>query len=364
MGGSVWFVTPTVRRIKDASLAAMRQGFQEAFREARQGAGWVGPSRQAGVLGVSGVIEAPWSPVTGWGLHGHYLVFFDHQDSQRAQAACQLLIGRFLRLLPDHGLTGTWSAQDAEECVDATKAARYCGKLASELAHGWVKTGRKRGSTSVHAFALAAKGTMQVDVEGLDRVSRKRCRELWQEYAGAMKGIRLGVVSHHLARKLGIVAEADDEQPGVRQLLELERVGTIEAPTWDGLVGRGRVGELLSRVEGFVRRIEFDDDDVEPEYDGWRDVLAWALDAGREDNEGDDDFLRRDAGRPDRPSPSPAEVKASVDADRMMARRRVRASLNAATGAGTFARLRRAIADDAAAHPGILLTEAEVLMAA
>lgn len=363
-GGSVWFVTPTVRRKRNQSLAAMRSGFQEAFRTARQGKGWVGPAKQAGVLGVSGVVEAPWSPQTGWGLHGHYLVFFDHRESDRALESCKLLIGRFLARLPEYGLSGTWSAQDAEECVDAEKAAKYCGKIASELAHGWVKKSRKEKSTSVHPFALAAKASMEgVDVPGLERVSPARCRELWLEYAAAMKGIRLGVISSHLAKKLGIASADDNEKPGLRQLLEDERIDTIETPTWNRLVGRGRVGELFARIVSSVQLVEVEG--MELEYVGWQEVRAWALEAGAEDRPGDDEFLRRDPSRPvPSPSISPADRKASAEADRVMALRRILSVVRSSTGAGTLATIRRAIAADVAAYPGIVLTEAEILRAA
>lgn len=361
-GGSVWFVTPTVRRKRNQPLAAMRSGFQEAFRTARQGKGWVGPAKQAGVLGVSGVVEAPWSSQTGWGLHGHYLVFFDHRESDRALEACKLLIGRFLARLPEYGLSGTWSAQDAEECVDAEKAAKYCGKIASELAHGWVKKSRKEKSTSVHPFALAAKASMEgVDVPSLERVSPARCRELWLEYAAAMKGIRLGVISSHLAKKLGIASAEDNEKPGLRQLLEDERIDTIETPTWNRLVGRGRVGEFFARIESSVRLDERED--MKREYEGWQEVRAWALEAGAEDRPGDDEFLRRDPSRPASRPPSPADLQASAAADRMMALRRVVSVVRSSTGTGTLDTIRRAAAADAAAHPGIALTETEVIQA-
>ncbi|NEW98625.1 hypothetical protein DY467_17755 [Rhodopseudomonas sp. BR0G17] len=202
-----------------------------------------------------------------------------------------MLIGRFLDRLPDHGLSGTWSAQDAEECRDAQNAANYCGKVAAELAHGWVKKGRKLVSTSVHPFALAARATMKtadgsyIDVPGLERVSPKRCKALWQEYAAAMPGTRLGVISASLARKLGIEPSADDEEGGVQQMLEQDQLGTIPAPTWNRLVRRALAGTFLSKIEADV--------DTEDGY-GWEEVEAWALDAGKEDKPGDDEFLRRD----------------------------------------------------------------------
>ncbi|UYO41962.1 hypothetical protein KQX62_11990 [Rhodopseudomonas palustris] len=284
-GGSIWFITPTVRRVHDQHLSAMKAGFQAAWREARQGAGWTKPAKAAGILGLTNVVEAPWSPVTGWGLHGHTLVFFDHCDADRAREACDLLIRRFLDRLPDHGLSGTWSAQDAEECRDAQTAAKYCGKVAAELAHGWVKKGQKLASTSVHAFALAARATMKtpdgepISVPGLARVSPKRCKDLWQEYAAAMPGTRIGVISAGLAKKLGIARADDDENDGVQQLLEDERIGTIPAPTWNRLVRRALAGTFLSKVET----------NVDPEDGcGWDEIEAWALDAGKSEKSTED----------------------------------------------------------------------------
>lgn len=284
-GGSIWFITPTVRRLREQPLSAMKSGFQAAWREARQGAGWSKPAKAAGILGLTNVIEAPWSPVTGWGLHGHTLVFFDHCDADRAREACELLISRFLERLADHGLSGTWSAQDAEECRDAQKAAKYCGKVAAELAHGWVKKGQKLASTSVHAFALAARATMKtqdgepLNVPRLARVSPKRCKDLWREYAAAMPGTRLGVISASLAKKLGIACADDAENDGVQQLLEDERIGTIPAPTWNRLVRRALAGTFLSKVEANV--------DPEDGY-GWDEIEAWALDAGKSEKSTED----------------------------------------------------------------------------
>ncbi|WP_188909946.1 hypothetical protein [Aureimonas endophytica] len=255
-GGMVWFVTPTAKRTRNQALAAMKEGVQAAWREARMGAGWKGPAARAGLLGVSNVLEAPWSPSTGWGVHLHALVFFDHQDEARAERAVRLLLARYLRRLRTRGLKASSGAQQAERCHDAEKAAAYCGKLASELAHGWVKEGRKEKSTSVHPFALAARATMRENdgaplvVPGLERVTAKECLALWREYAACMKGLRLGVVSPGLKAKLGIVsASADDEAGGVAQTLEEQRVGSLPFTTWNSLLRRGLAGTFLGRVE-------------------------------------------------------------------------------------------------------------------
>jgi hypothetical protein len=305
-------------------------------------------------------MEAPWSSVTGWGVHLHALLFFDHQDEKRAGKAVRLLLSRYLRRLSVHGLKGTSGAQQAERCRDAEKAAFYCGKLASELAHGWVKEGRKAGSTSVHPFAIAAKATLRsgegnpIDVPGLECVSRERCRELWREYAAAMPGTRLGVISPSLARKLGIESEDDEEDGGVRQLLEEERIGQLPSPTWNRLIRRALAGTFLSKVEH----------GVDPDGYGWEEVEAWALDAGAEDKPGDDEFLRRDplplTAAPLSVDVAEARKKAVRTAMIMQVADRVRFS----ESAGTRERIRYAIDALAAAVPDMVPpTPAEIVQA-
>lgn len=348
-GGSVWFVTPTAQRSREQDLALMRVGVHAAWREARQGAGWVKPAAAAGVLGVSTVMEAPWSPATGWGVHLHALVFFDHQDERRARKAVRRLLGRYLRRLRVHGLKGTSGAQQAERCRDAEKAATYCGKLASELAHGWVKEGRKAGSTSVHPFAIAAKATLHsedgapMDIPGLERVSRERCRDLWREYAAAMPGTRLGVISPSLARKLGIEAADDEEGGGIQQLLEEERIGQLPSPTWNRLVRRALAGTFLSKIET----------EVDPDGYGWEEVEAWALEAGAEDTPGDDAFLRRDPLPPAVAPQSAHEIAARTEVVRAHMIAQAAARVCTSSGAGTRDRIRWAIEAAAAAVPDI-----------
>lgn len=388
-GGMVWFVTPTAKRTHDQSLADMKKGVTVAWREARQGAGWKRPADRAGLLGISNVVEAPWSPSTGWGVHLHALVFFDHQDEVRAEPVVRLLLARYLRHLRAQGLKASSGAQQAERCHNAEKAAAYCGKLASELAHGWVKEGRKAKSTSVHPFALAARATMRgndsapLAVPGLENVSAKRCLALWREYAAAMKGTKLGVVSPGLKAKLGIVsAPNDDEASGTAQVVEEQRVGSLPSTTWNALLHRGLAGTFLGRVEMDVDPLDGDgfaavelwayqatDDGRAADPDLWSD--ASALDAHVTDlmNRGasmeewiEFEMSDPDVGRAGREMPPPVETLASNTAALATVRERaawrdytiaqVVAGLDLAHGpANTRERLARACADVAAACP-------------
>ncbi|MBZ9705355.1 hypothetical protein LB543_01250 [Mesorhizobium sp. ESP7-2] len=325
-GGSVWFLTPTVRRKLDQDLAKLRAGFQAAYREARQGRAWVEPSEAAGFLGIANVVEAPWSPATGWGLHGHSLMFFaspfaepkevrlralyaraeriaagqarpvvgdcrlsclpdgeavpeaafwvlydqnwteEHEFTDAAQRPlCDLLMSRFLDRLPKHGLSGTIDAQGVEMVRSGKGAARYLGKIASEVAHGWVKEGRKAASTSVHPFALAARGSIRgkdglpMEIPGLEKVAQANARALWQEYAAAMKGIRLGIITAKLAEKLGIQPMPEEQEDGEQEFLEEGHIGDVPAKMWNHLIRRALAGTFLARIENEIDPAEADD---------------------------------------------------------------------------------------------------------
>lgn len=419
-GGSVWFLTPTVRRKLDQDLAKLRTGFQAAYREARQGRAWVDTAESSRFLGITNVIESPWSPFTGWGLHGHSLIFFgspfedtkaerlaelyaraewvaarlslsarsaektrlvrhprtgrsagrgrvsrhsqtarsagrayfswhpapvrpaekaslsrlsllpdritadavfsdyvdlqwmeEHEFTEGAQRPlCDLLMERFLGRLPKHGLSGTVDAQGVEMVRTADGAAKYLGKIASEVAHGWVKEGRKAKSTSVHPFALAARGSIRsadgepMEIPGLENVTRSRAKTLWQEYAAAMKGIRLGIITAKLAENLGIEPAEDEETEGDQEFLEEGHIGDVPAKMWNFLIRRCLAGTMLARVENEIDPTDADDDrrdhflEIRDSYlDSWLDTgdeqaqlyaRLWRCTADDVDEEGDE----------------------------------------------------------------------------
>ncbi|MHA6731585.1 hypothetical protein [Devosia sp. A369] len=279
IGGSVWALTITVQRKKDQSLKAMHTGASTALRKARQGALWVKHSVAAGFLGLSMTVECPWSPVTGFGEHFHVLAFFDHCDRFRAEAHCELLITRYLAKLDKIGLVGTRAAQEVHMCADTDSAAKYAAKAAAELANGWVKEGRKKGSTSVHPFAVAARASIKdlrgnpLVVPGLERVTPDRAAGIFCEYASVFTGIRQGLISPALAAKLGLRAEDNEMLETPEQQFEDEKpvIGTLRSGLWNKLVAQAMAGTFMHKVE-----TEITIDIKTGQVTGWTELIAWA----------------------------------------------------------------------------------------
>lgn len=280
-GGSVWGLTITVQRKKDQPLKVMHDGASTALRKARQGSGWVKPSVAAGFLGLSMTIECPWSPVTGFGEHFHILEFFGHRDHDRAKVHCELLITRYLAELDELGLVGARAAQEAHMCADSESAAKYAAKAAAELANGWVKAGRKKGSTSVHPFALAARASIKdvhgnpLVVPGLEEVTADSAADIFREYAEVFKGVRQGLVSPALAAKVGIRANDDEMHEEPEQQFEDEKpvIGTVRSSLWNKLVARAMAGTFMHKVE-----TEIVVDIKTGQVTGWSELMAWAGD--------------------------------------------------------------------------------------
>lgn len=269
-GGSMWMVTVTASHSLHTTLSDLKDAVQKAFHAARAGRAYIALQEDHGLQGLTVAPEAPWSPTAGWHYHQHVLIFFNHQNSERAEAACRQLVAKYLKKLRSRGFRGSRCGQHFEECDSALKAAKYVAKMAAELAHGWIKTSQK--GDSVHAFALAARATGADDqpVAGLENVSREQARALFREYAAVMPGTRIGVISPTLAGRLGIEAAADEERQQIQQLLEFERIGEIPNSLFSRLHRQNLIGTMLSKVEQTCR----------PDGTGWASVRAWIDEVG------------------------------------------------------------------------------------
>jgi hypothetical protein len=98
-----------------------------------------------------------------------------------------------------------------------------------------------------------------MEIPGLESVSRNRARDLWKEYAGAMKGIRLGVITARLAEKLGIAPDMDEEKEGDQEFLQEGHIGDVPARMWNFLLRKALAGTFLSRVETEIDPTDGDD---------------------------------------------------------------------------------------------------------
>src|SRR5690606_16583781 len=76
---------------------------------------------------------------------------------------------------------------------------------------------------------------------------------------GAMKGIRLGIITARLAAKLGIEPTEDEEDEGEQEFLEDGHIGDVPARMWNHLVRRCLAGSFLSRIENEIDPSDGDD---------------------------------------------------------------------------------------------------------
>lgn len=283
IGGMMCALTFTVQRKIDQPLQVMHEGSSIAFRKARQGSGWKKPSAAAGHIGLTTTVECPWGPVTGYGEHRHVIAFYDHRDRKKAIAHCELLISRYLAELDKLGLVGKRQGQKIQALADGKAAATYAAKAAREVAHGWVKEGRKAGSTAVHPFAVAARACIKdehgnpLEVPGLEAVSPERAYHVFLEYTKVFSGVRQGLISPSLAKRLGIKAEDKDTPPeDAEQQFADEKpvVGVVDSELWNKLMSKALSGTFLSKVE---TEIAFDAESRE--VVGWSEIIKWAEEA-------------------------------------------------------------------------------------
>jgi hypothetical protein len=189
----------TARHDRSMSLRQIRRAIKAAFRKAQQGEPYKRLQR-AGLEGILRSDEVMWGQQAGWHPHLHLILFISEPDFQAAEDIGERLIQRYMNRLEKEGLTALRDAQDLQPCYDATGAAEYAAKGVTELAHGWLKRG-KRGS--MHPFELAQRA-----IDG-DR----HAEALWREYAEEMPGTQQGRISKRLADRLGIDPSEPTEEP-------------------------------------------------------------------------------------------------------------------------------------------------------
>lgn len=245
-GGSVAFVTLTVRHNLSTRLADAKRLVSEASRTARQGREWVRIRDEGGILGVVQGVEVLHSRATGWHYHAH-LIVPGLGSPQAVEKAAREFVDRYLERVVALGGSAQIEGQDVELVWDDDKIARYAGKgsAAWEVAGG-LKAARSAVSrTPWDLVTLSAGG--DGEAEGLFR-----------EYAACMPGTRSCVVSPALATKLGLNADDDADQPdeGAEEQDKEQRfddrdsfVGELKSSVWRTLMTRGTVWKVLDAVE-------------------------------------------------------------------------------------------------------------------
>jgi len=239
LGGSVAFVTLTVRHNLASRLADVKRLVSDASRKARQGNAWIDIRDAGEILGVVQGVEVLHNRRSGWHYHAH-LIIPGLGSPVSVEKAAKAFVNRYLEKVAALGGEALIEGQDVELVWDDEKVSHYAGKgsAAWEVAGGLKEARAVESRTPWDLVTLAAAGDIEADA-------------LFREYADCMPGTRSCVVSSALAAKLGVLPSNDDEnKDGEQRFDELEGlVGELKSSVWRTIVSRGLAWQVLDAVE-------------------------------------------------------------------------------------------------------------------
>lgn len=254
-GHGVALVTLTIRHFRRQPLQMLTKQVTGAWRKAFTGRPWKSAQVTHGIVGYARALEVTHGSANGWHAHLHVLLFLDVPWSTDRSAAFQ---GETAARWADAcEAVGAYRPSDERGVrVDALGAgqdpsdmARYVmkgqdGKRAAfELADPDTKRGRGGHRTPFEILAdfLATGDAADVD--------------LWQEYEGAMTGMRALVWSRGMREILAALVDLDDrtdeEIASEDNADGMTPVALIPADTWrlHVVAHRGRSLALLHAAE-------------------------------------------------------------------------------------------------------------------
>lgn len=239
-GGTVLFMTFTLRHSRANTLDQLVRARSGAWRAATGGRGWLRDRRRYRVAHTIRAMEEKWSIEHGWHAHVHVLVFLDSAAGSPAAslAVKELLPAMFTRwsasavkaglrapLLKGqeaHEVTGE-EAADAMGKYFAKQAAETSDDTAQDMA--WEMSnpnGKGRGTsfTPGELLGLAAGGD-------------DTCGMLWAEYERAMKGVNVITWSRGLRDLLELGEELTDEAAAEAEAgTEEDTVISVTSRSW------------------------------------------------------------------------------------------------------------------------------------
>lgn len=255
-GGSVLFVTLTLRHKRGDSLAMLVDGLLGSWRKLLQGAAWKSAKERYGIVGYIRSTEVTYSTSNGWHPHIHALILCENAltDAQ-VVAFGDEVHGRWARFA--QAATGRMPSRERGVDVqvvdgDGHVLAAYLGKVqdegrgsqegwgvGAELARGDVKTARNGGMTPFELLDEAS---------DLPEGVRRR---LWLEFYEATRGRRAMTWSHGLKQALGINERTDEEI-----VTDVETMGEVVAVIPGDVYDRVRRDDpgLLALVLDFAGR--------------------------------------------------------------------------------------------------------------
>jgi hypothetical protein len=239
-GGAVYMATLTIPHTAFQSARELRDGVANAFRKFQAGAPWKRAREHIGCVGTIRALEVTHGR-KGWHPHLHVLIFGRDLSPDDEEAFGFWMFDRWAAMVARGGL-GECSPQAFEmhRCTRSADAGKYVAKWGcdSEIAKAGTKTARGENSSPWGLLLTANEG-------------HSGARDLFAEYAMAMKGSRHLTWSKGLRELYGLGPEKTDEElAAAEQPFDGAKVlGTIEAPVWRKIVARGLVVESLEAAE-------------------------------------------------------------------------------------------------------------------
>lgn len=238
-GGAVYMATFTVPHTAFQSARELRDGVADAWRRYQASRAWGKAKRRHGIVGTIRALEITHGR-KGWHPHLHVLIFANDLLPEEEEELAFWLFDHWAALIVRRGL-GECSpdAFDFHRCARTKDAGAYVAKWGcdSEVAKASTKTARG-ANKSPWGLLLAA------------NAGEPRARELFEEYAMAMKGGRHLTWSKGLRELYGLPERTDEELAAAEEPFNGAQVlGTFEATIWRKIVARGLVTDCLEAAE-------------------------------------------------------------------------------------------------------------------
>lgn len=228
-GGTVLFLTLTLRHSRADTLDKLVRARSRGWRAATGGRGWVRDRRRFGVVGFIRALEEKWSIRHGWHAHVHVLVFIDASPGSAAvgDAVAGLLPAMFDRWSAAAVKSGLRApllvGQEAHE-VTGDDAGRLMGDYFAKQAAGTAGDSAADMAWEMSNPNGKSRGDSFTPSELLDLASMgdDTCDSLWTEYELAMKGQQTLTWSRGLRDLLELGEERSDQD------IAEDEAGTVE----------------------------------------------------------------------------------------------------------------------------------------
>lgn len=218
-GGTVLFLTLTLRHSRSDTLESLVRARSAAWRAATGGRGWLRDRRRFGVVGFIRALEEKQSIRHGWHAHVHVLVFIDASPGSAAvrHAVADLLPAMFTRWAAAAVKSGLRApllvGQEAHE-VTGEDAGRLMGDYFAKQAAAHGTDSAESMSWELTNQNGKSRGDSFTPGELLDLASMgdDTCAGWWAEYEQGMKGQQTLTWSRGLRELLELEAERSDEE--------------------------------------------------------------------------------------------------------------------------------------------------------